>query len=151
MPNCKFLPYGTQLIFLMEFFNHYPNPKKDQKESLEIWFWKTTYSNYFTICSLTDQRKAYEEVVMNDLSYAELARLEGISRQGAYDMIRRCDKQLEEYEAKLRLVERFLVIKDRLQEIEDTAKELQEITGDGKAKELVEQIRRQSGDILEQL
>lgn len=97
------------------------------------------------------QRKAYEEVVMNDLSYAELARLEGISRQGAYDMIRRCDKQLEEYEAKLRLVERFLVIKDRLQEIEDTAKELQEITGDGKAKKLVEQIRRQSGDILEQL
>lgn len=60
MPNCKFLPYGNQLIFLMEFFNHYPNPKKDQKESLETWFWKTTYSNYFTICSLTDQRKAYE-------------------------------------------------------------------------------------------
>lgn len=63
MPNCKFLPYGTQLIFLMEFFNHYPNPKKEQKESLEIWFWKTTYSNYFTISSLTDQRKAYEHFV----------------------------------------------------------------------------------------
>ena len=52
------------------------------------------------------QRKAYEEVVMNDLSYAELARLENISRQGAYDMIRRCDKQLEEDENKLGLVEK---------------------------------------------
>ena len=78
MPNCKFLPYGTQLIFLMEFFNHYPNPKKDQKESLEIWFWKTTYSNYFTICSLTDQRKAYEHFTdalkcenLDDLFYTE--------------------------------------------------------------------------------
>ena len=78
MPNCKFLPYGTQLIFLMEFFNHYPNPTSDQKESLEIWFWRTTYSNYFTICSLTDQRKAYEHFVdalrcedLDDLFYLE--------------------------------------------------------------------------------
>lgn len=63
MPNCKFLPYGNQLIFLMEFFNYYPNPTEPQKASIEIWFWKTTYSNYFTICSLTDQRKAYEHFI----------------------------------------------------------------------------------------
>ena len=65
MPNCKFLPYGNQLIFLMEFFKHYPNPSQEQKNALATWFWRTTYSNYFTICSLTDQRKAYEYFVDN--------------------------------------------------------------------------------------
>ncbi len=97
------------------------------------------------------QREAYEEVVMNDLSYAELARLEGISRQGAYDMIRRCDKQLEEYEEKLHLVERFLTIRERLQEIEETAKELKNVSGDESTGVLAEKIRKQSEEILEQL
>lgn len=65
MPNCKFLPYGNQLIFIMEFFKHYPSPSQEQKNDLATWFWRTTYSNYFTICSLTDQRKAYEYFVDN--------------------------------------------------------------------------------------
>ena len=76
------------------------------------------------------QRNAYEEVVMNDLSYAELARLEGISRQGAYDMIRRCDRQLEEYEEKLHLVERFVDIRSKIRRISALADDagIREIT-----------------------
>ncbi|MBR6171691.1 MAG: DNA-binding protein [Eubacterium sp.] len=70
------------------------------------------------------QRQAYEAVVMEDLSYSELARNENISRQGAYDMIRRCDKQLEEYEKKLHMVERFLSMKKELQELKESAEEL---------------------------
>jgi len=70
------------------------------------------------------QRKAYEAVVMEDLSYAELARLENISRQGAYDMIRRCDRQLEEYEAKLGLVAKFLMIKEELSEIRESVERI---------------------------
>lgn len=53
------------------------------------------------------QKRIYEDCVMNDLSYSEIARLNGISRQGVYDMVKRCDKILEDYEDKLRLVERF--------------------------------------------
>ena len=68
MPNCKYLPYGNQLIFIMEFFKHYPNPTREQKDAVATWFWRTTYSNYFTICSLTDQRKAYEYFVDNLVS-----------------------------------------------------------------------------------
>lgn len=57
---------------------------------------------------LTDhQREIYEEVVLNDYSLSEIAEDEGISRQGVHDMIRRCDKALEEYESKLGLVEKF--------------------------------------------
>ncbi len=57
---------------------------------------------------LTDhQREVYEEVVLNDYSISEIAENEGISRQGVHDMIRRCDKALEEYESKLGLVAKF--------------------------------------------
>ena len=53
------------------------------------------------------QKNIYQDVVMNDLSYSEIAREYGISRQGVYDMMKRSDKILEEYEAKLKLVEKF--------------------------------------------
>ena len=72
------------------------------------------------------QRKAYEAVVMDDLSCAELARNENISRQGAHDMIQRCNRQLEEYEEKLHLVERFLDMKRDLQKIRENAVTLKE-------------------------
>ena len=47
---------------------------------------------------LTDhQRSVYEDVVFNDLSPSEIAKEQGISRQGVHDLIRRCNKILEEY------------------------------------------------------
>ena len=61
---------------------------------------------------LTDhQKQIYQEVVFNDYSYSEVAQLEGISRQGVHDLIRRCDKILAGYEEKLHLVERFMKMK----------------------------------------
>ena len=47
------------------------------------------------------QRRIYEDFVFNDLSLGEIASEEGISRQGVHDMIKRCTKTLEGYEAKL--------------------------------------------------
>ena len=60
------------------------------------------------------QKQIYEDVVMNDLSYSEIARDSGISRQGVYDMMKRSDKILEEYEAKLHLVEKFVNAKEQM-------------------------------------
>ncbi len=58
---------------------------------------------------LTDhQKRIYEDVVYQDLSISEIAKQEGVSRQGIFDMIKRCDKALQGYEEKLHLVERFL-------------------------------------------
>ena len=58
---------------------------------------------------LTEHQKAiYEDVVNNDMSYSEIARMNQISRQGVYDMIKRCDKILEEYEDKLQLVDKLI-------------------------------------------
>ncbi|MDE6024343.1 MAG: YlxM family DNA-binding protein [Lachnospiraceae bacterium] len=63
------------------------------------------------------QKNIYEDVAMNDLSYSEIARLNGISRQGVYDMIKRCDKILEDYETKLKLVERFAAAREKAEDI----------------------------------
>ena len=67
---------------------------------------------------LTDhQRSIYEDVVYNDMSLGEIAEERGISRQGVHDLIRRCDRILQEYESKLHLVERFAKAKETVMEI----------------------------------
>lgn len=67
------------------------------------------------------QKKIYEDVVFNDMSPSEIAREEGITRQGVHDLIKRCDKILREYEEKLHLVEKFMSTKKDVQKIKDLA------------------------------
>lgn len=57
------------------------------------------------------QQKIYSEAVFNDLSLAELSAEEGITRQGVHDLIKRCDKLMEGYEEKLKLVDKFQTIR----------------------------------------
>ena len=64
------------------------------------------------------QRSIYEDAVYNDMSLGEIANERGISRQGVHDLIRRCDKILQDYERKLHLVERFTRAKETVAEIE---------------------------------
>lgn len=64
------------------------------------------------------QKEIYEDVVLNDYSFSEIAQEQGISRQGVHDLIKRCNKILQDYEEKLHLVEKFLSIKEQIQEIE---------------------------------
>lgn len=57
---------------------------------------------------LTDRMRSVLELYLNDdLSLAEIANSEEISRQGVHDTIKRALKQLHEYEEKLGLVARF--------------------------------------------
>lgn len=58
--DVRLLPYPTQLIFISEYFRLNPYPSNEQLEKLENWFWITTYSNYFTLYSLSQQRSAYK-------------------------------------------------------------------------------------------
>ena len=89
------------------------------------------------------QRKIYEDVVFNDMSLSEIAEEQGISRQGVHDLMKRCDKILEEYEAKLHLVAKFMKIRDMAREVEHLADECAR-TGD---MALIGRIRRLSGEI----
>ncbi|MBR6307168.1 MAG: DNA-binding protein [Lachnospiraceae bacterium] len=63
------------------------------------------------------QQEIYSEIVFNDLSLSELSEAEGISRQGVFDLIKRCDKLLEGYEEKLKLIEKFNNIKSEVKDL----------------------------------
>lgn len=65
------------------------------------------------------QKQVYEAAVYNDMSLGEIAEEMGISRQGVFDLIKRCDKTLQTYEDKLHLIEKFSKVKKTVQEIEE--------------------------------
>ena len=52
------------------------------------------------------------------MSLGEIAEDFGISRQGVFDLIKRCDKTLQGYEEKLKLIQKFEQIKTTVEEIE---------------------------------
>ena len=94
---------------------------------------------------LTDhQKEVYEQFVLEDLSLSEIAESAGISRQGVHDLIKRCNKLLEGYEAKLHLVEKFLSVKKKVQGID----ELLDSDSDDEA---IQRVRQIAGEILEEL
>ena len=74
------------------------------------------------------------------LSGDQISRSLGISRQGVHDMVKRCNKTLEEYEQKLHLVEKFLNIRAQVKRIRVLAQEYHS-----------EEIANISSEILEEL
>ena len=96
------------------------------------------------------QRRIYEEVVFNDYSISEVARDEGISRQGISDLIRRCDKLLQGYEEKLGLVNKFEQTKALVQQIHRISTEFHE-TKDDRLMNEVEKISREILALSEKL
>lgn len=103
------------------------------------------------------QRSIYEDAVYHDLSLSEIAQAQGISRQGVHDLIKRCDKILQDYESKLHLVERFARAKKTVEEIRRLtfpAEEKAEGSAaiDAKAmQERLQAIRELSHELLEEL
>lgn len=99
---------------------------------------------------LTDHQKSiYEQSVLEDLSLSEIAEDEGISRQGVHDLVKRCNRSLMGYEEKLHLVEKFLSIKKKLQDMNGLldAEEQSSIS----TEELIKHIRKISYEITEEL
>ena len=89
---------------------------------------QTLLYDFFGELLTKHQKEIYEQAVLEDYSLSEIARDAGISRQGVHDMIRRCNKSLEDYEAKLHLVEKFMSVK-----------------------KLIKKVKKLSGEIIEEL
>ena len=89
------------------------------------------------------QKEIFEAYVLEDLSLKEIADDQGISRQGVSDLIHRCTNSLEEYENKLHLIEKFMSIKDKVDDIITLT--------DSGSKESLSKIRVISDAILEEL
>ena len=97
---------------------------------------------------LTDhQKEIYEDVIFQDLSISEIAEQQGISRQGVFDLVRRCDRILIGYEEKLHLIERFQTAKQDVEKIIRLCE--QEETASGPA--AVKQIRQIAEELVETL
>lgn len=94
------------------------------------------------------QKEIYEQFVLEDLSLSEIAADAGISRQGVHDLVKRCQKTLEGYEEKLHLVEKFLLIKKNVQEI-DSILSVYEKQGKDPT-EMAAQIRKISDLIIDE-
>ena len=72
------------------------------------------------------QKQIYEDVVFGDYSLSEVAEEQGISRQGVHDLVKRCNKLLQEYESRLHLVERFVADKRQIEEMKRSLQEAEE-------------------------
>jgi len=70
-----------------------------------------------------NQKNIYEMYVFENLSLAEIAESEGISRQGVYETFKRCNNILKNYEDKLHMVEQYLSQEEVMKKIKsDIAK-----------------------------
>ena len=116
---------------------------KDMNEILEQALLYDFYGELLT----DHQKEVYEQFVLEDLSLGEIAREEGISRQGVHDNVKRCNKILSDYEEKLHLVEKFVNIKEKIHRIHGLAKNCESISKE----ELVSEVELISQEILEEL
>ncbi|MBR6800520.1 MAG: YlxM family DNA-binding protein [Eubacteriaceae bacterium] len=73
-----------------------------------------------------------------DLSMSEIADELSVSRQAAFDLIKRTQKILEDYDSKLNLLDKYLRCMEILDEISG---EVTDIEGGGKIEELIDKIR----------
>lgn len=97
------------------------------------------------------QRRIYEEAVFDDFSVSEIARDEGISRQGVHDMIKRCNRLLAEYEERLHLVEKFLHIQEKIRQIRKLAARAEEKVPEEDQQTILKEIDSIASGILEEL
>ena len=93
------------------------------------------YYDFYGELLTKHQRQIYEDAIFNDLSLSEIAEHYGITRQGAHDIIKRCDVALRLYEDKLHLIERF-------ENLKETAKELKDLIASMNVDEREEAARR---------
>jgi predicted DNA-binding protein YlxM (UPF0122 family) len=73
------------------------------------------------------QREAIDYYYNDDLSLAEIAEHEGITRQGVRDNIKRGEASLSEMENKLGLVQRFRSMRQTIARISDDAAKIAEL------------------------
>ena len=82
----------------------------------------------------------------HDLSLSEIAEMQGISRQGVHDLIRRCDRILEDYEEKLHLVKRFYEMKENIHRIKTLAED-----NSLSLEQMRKELKKLAGEMMEAL
>ena len=87
----------------------------------------TLLFDYYGALLTQKQQELFDQYYNQDLSLAEIAENEGISRQGVRDVIVRAEAAMTELEDKTGLIRRFMQMQKKVQGIEDAAKEIRTI------------------------
>jgi len=93
------------------------------------------------------QRTCFDLHYNEDLSLSEIAEMLGISRQGAWDNIRRAEMAMEDMEKKTGLVGRFEENRVELEKLMETLEKLSGMT-EGGAKELCSDAQAQVRSLI---
>lgn len=93
--------------------------REEQMDKLEEIVLQSILYDFYGELLSDHKKQIFEDYVLNDLSLSEIATEQGISRQGVYDIVKRCTLELKEYEAKLSLVHKFQMIKEKVSTIKD--------------------------------
>lgn len=92
---------------------------------------------------LTEKQKDIMNLYFNDdLSLAEISEITNTSRQAIHDTIKRCQKQLEHYEAVLRLLNKNLQLEEFKTNIISKIDSLQKNKDEDNRNELVNDIKK---------
>ena len=119
------------------------------KDAVNNIFRKSLLYDFYGELLTDHQKEVYEDFVLNDLSLGEIANDRGISRQGVHDLIKRCDKILDDYEEKLHLLERFTETKAKVQKICNIA-DMAEKDSDIESKhQIISEIKCIANEILD--
>lgn len=80
---------------------------------------------------LTEKRRDFVSLYYNeDLSLAEIAENEGLSRQGVRDTIKRAEEQLLEWEERLHLARMFRTLSEKSHRLSELAARLSAVGGE---------------------
>ena len=93
------------------------------------------------------QRTCFDLHYNEDLSLSEIAEMLGISRQGAWDNIRRAEMAMEDMEKKTGIVGRFQENRSELEKLKETLEKLGSMT-EGKAQELAAEAAMQVQSLI---
>ena len=114
--------------------------EKDMKVALLLDFYGDVLSER--------HREMMELYYADDLSLAEIAESEGISRQGVRHILKTAEDHLRFLEERLGLASQFAALKKTAEEMETLADELAAIRNDTRTLELSERMHRCAAELL---
>lgn len=93
---------------------------------MDLIFRKTLLFDFYGDLLTKKQKEVYQLYQLDDLSLSEIGENFSISRQGIYDTIKRCDKQMEHLEEILGLVDKFIISRERIELIKSMIEEFKD-------------------------
>jgi len=125
--------------------------KEDGNEKLDRIVELSMLYDFYGELLKNHKKQIFEDYVLNDLSLSEIAEEQGISRQGVYDLVKRCSRELMEYENKLKLISKFEHTKDMVNEIKELSRQMEAELLEHHTTSLdkVKEIEKISDEILE--